>query len=123
MYDQNHSSTLDSPLRELSVQSHLVQQRQHLRRQIRLTANLQCTRSPVTSVFFENIVHASCCGVGPPCICGEPPVNISTTLLESQADVFDVKTSRRLGIRQYQASEDCFFLFSVVLCEFVLASV
>ena len=41
---------------------------------------------------------------------------------QSQADVFDVKTSRRLGIRQYQASEDC-FLFSVVLCEFVLASV
>ena len=68
-----HSSTLDSPLRELSVQSHLVQQKQHLRRQIRLTATLQCTRSPVTSVFFANPVYASRCCVGRPSICSEPP--------------------------------------------------
>ena len=52
-------SACPKPLRELSVQSHLEQQRQHLRRQIRLTATLECTCSPVTSVFFVNTVHTS----------------------------------------------------------------
>ena len=72
------------------MQSHFEQQRQHLRRQIRLTATLECTCSPVTSVVFVN---------GPPCICGEPPVNISTTLLESKevsavpAEVLVAKTN------------------------------
>ena len=40
---------------------------------------------------------------------------------QSRLMFFDMKTSRRLGSRQYQASEDC-FLSSVVLCAFVPAS-
>ena len=44
-------------------------------------------------------VYASCCCVGTPCICGEPPVNISTTLSDSTemsavpAEVVVAKTS------------------------------
>ena len=45
----------------------------------------------------------------------------STGVSAVSTDVFDVKTSRRLGSRQYQASEDC-FLFFVVICELVPAS-
>ena len=50
-----------------------------------------------------------------PCFCPVGCLGSRLKFPQSQADVFDVKTSRRLGIRQYQASED--------FCEFVLASV
>ena len=64
-----------------------------------MTANLECTRSPVTSVLFVNTVHASDVAWDRLASAANPPVNISTTLLESKevsavpAEVLVAKTN------------------------------
>ena len=71
-------------------------------------------------------ISASCYYVGTPSISANQHEHLdvleSTEVAAVSTDVFDVEASRRLGSRQYQASEDC-FLFSVVLCELVPVSV